>query len=140
MRPTPDEVAQGVSALLRASIDDPDAKRISIRMRSAAAVLRAFPWNDAAYQVHSENIRLQRAASLIAEWLEGHGLAGTLSEVAASDLDGEQPAPFCEANERNRRLRAFIVEALEAIPAPLLSESADLRKRLVELHLHPGFE
>lgn len=133
MRPTPEELANGIRALLREIAPEITSSRGLRYLRRVMATLRDVRWNEAGFDLLAENAALARMLHEFRPEL----LAGVLTEGLATEIERllgnrDAPASFEEANERNRALRFHICRGLERLRQEDLVKSAEYRRFMTE--------
>ena len=117
MKPTPEELAAGLRALLRPLGRELASAEAQRDLRRAMYVLREARWNDVAFDLLDENDRLAEA----------------LDRIGRPAEDQARPRSYAEANARNLALRTAVCAFLDEAGNRSLEESAAIRSELVAI-------
>jgi hypothetical protein len=125
MRPSPQELAEGIRGLLREAGAEVTSLKGKQALRRAMVALRDQAWNEAAFDLMSENALVAGLIGETSQWLEKEGAPPADASPAG---EAGPPRSYEEAERRNRDLRGHLVELLDALSTLDLPASAELRR------------
>ena len=140
MKPTPNQMADGIRALLRETVfPQTESNEVKLDLRRVMAVLRDTDWNEFAFSLLRENAALARLAAQATEWSAAQpsrqaNFAWVRLAFQAS-LDGaSRDDSFACAHQRNLDLRKALVDFIDQCPGghdpPGFEGLAHLRARM----------
>lgn len=136
MRPTPDELANGIRALLREIAPEITSPKGVRHLRRVMATLRDARWNEAGFDLLANNAVLADALDAVrAAPGAKAAIAGLRADIDALLAETAAPVSFAAANERNQQLRGVLCRSLEAVGENDIVGSAPLRRHITNLLL-----
>lgn len=136
MRPSPNQLVSAIRDVLRDSIA-PELKgeRAILNLRKVMSVLREVDWDDAAFQLATENDALRELASEGLRWIDAQS-GGRAGNADAADLilgflsTAERPRTYAELAQANVAGRTALAALIEAASRRKSDSAAELRARL----------
>ncbi len=133
MRPTPDELANGIRALLREIAPEITSPKGVRHLRRVMATLRDARWNEAGFDLLADNAVLADALDSVRLAPGSNAIACVRAEIDELLADNAAPVSFAAANERNQQLRGLLCRSLEAVGENDIVGSAPLRRHITNL-------
>ncbi len=131
MKPTPDDLAKGIRALLREVAPQITLPQGTRHLRRAMATLRDARWSEAGFDLLANNAVLADALDAVRVTPGATAaIAGLCAEIDALVADRTAPVSFATANDRNQSLRNLLCRSLEALGTDNLVGSAPLRRHI----------
>lgn len=139
MKPTPNQIVDGIRALLRESVlPGTESEQVKADLRRIMAVLRDTDWNEFAFALLRENAALAELAQQAIEWNTAQpareACFGLLpASLQASVLGLSRDDSFARAQQRNLDLRQALADFIDRCPdqeLPGFEGLAQLRARM----------